>query len=167
MHLHCRLLRCALNRFVGAGQRKGFGNVLFHAKSAVARFSRITVLEVQKLQSPVDWTAAASDHFQLINHKRSCIEFFPRRACAFQNLKNMENEQCELHMHKCNHRSILSRTSVPMGRQSPAANDKPAGLPVASTTTSYLAACAAATPLKAFRSWHSETNLQSTPLSFT
>ena len=62
---------------------------------------------------------------------------------------------------------VLLRTSVPMGRHKPAANVRPAGLPVASTTTSYWPACAGATPLNAVVSLVSSTNRQSTPLVLT
>mmetsp|Transcript_32643 Transcript_32643/g.59098 ORF Transcript_32643/g.59098 Transcript_32643/m.59098 type:complete len:242 (-) Transcript_32643:446-1171(-) len=62
---------------------------------------------------------------------------------------------------------LLLRIRVPIGRHRPAASVNPAGLPVASTTTSYFPAWAEATPLKEDLSIHSDTNLQSTPLALT
>ena len=62
---------------------------------------------------------------------------------------------------------VLLSTNVPMGRHNPAANFNPAGLPVASTTTSNFPAYVADTPLNAVSSWHSCTNFPTTPLSWT
>mmetsp|Transcript_21702 Transcript_21702/g.24885 ORF Transcript_21702/g.24885 Transcript_21702/m.24885 type:complete len:214 (-) Transcript_21702:653-1294(-) len=62
---------------------------------------------------------------------------------------------------------VLFKTRVPIGRQSPLEMVKPAGLPVASTTTSYFPACSFETPLNAVSSIHSLTNRRSTPLPST